>query len=210
MASSSRFLVLSTIISVIQGCNALNVVLAGGTGPLSQALAPCLPLDDHVTILCRNTFLAGTTSRVTSQFGWVGERFLRNNPHVYLRDWDGGDLLDIVGQDWVGWQQDTLSDANVIVHLYGGYTEQRVMACERLVRESYQFNPTALHITVSPAESDLKIVEPLVAIPFKQKRIRQCEEMVQANCLNSKCLRIEANRIEESCNKILEVIDGLR
>ncbi|KAL7580022.1 hypothetical protein ACA910_005009 [Epithemia clementina (nom. ined.)] len=210
MAGVPWFLISLFLVLVIEHCHGLNVVLAGGTGKLSQALAPRLPLDDRVTILCRNAFLAAAPNRASSQFGWVGQRFLQKNPHVSLRDWDGGDLLDIVGQDWLGWQQDTLSNADVVVHMYGGYTEQRVMACERLVRESFQFNPKALHITISPTETDLPIVEPLAAVPLKRKRISQCEEMVKANCLNSKCLRIEANRIDDSCNAILAVINELR
>ena len=48
-----------------------------------------------------------------------------------LRDWDGGDPLDIVGADWIGWQDDALKVADVVVKLVGGYTEQRVLATER-------------------------------------------------------------------------------
>merc|ERR1712187_646421 len=94
--------------------------------------------------------------------------------------------------------------------IYGGYTEQRSMACERLVRESLQFNPTVVHITVNPTESDLKIVEPRVAPSFKKKRISLCEEMVKTNCVNSKCLRIAANRMEDSCAAILDAMEELR
>ena len=38
---------------------------------------------------------------------------------MFLRDWDGLDLLDIVEQDWVGWQEDALPNAQVVVHLTG-------------------------------------------------------------------------------------------
>ena len=71
---------------------ALNVVLAGGSGPLGKQLASCL-IDHDVTILCRNAFLAAAPNRVTHNFGYVGTPFLQKNPHVRLRDWDGGDLL---------------------------------------------------------------------------------------------------------------------
>ena len=77
-------------------------------------------LNQHdVTILTRNTFFAATPSRVMKDFGWVRASFLQRNRHVQLHDWDGGDLLDIVGQDWVGWQEDALPNAQVVVHLTG-------------------------------------------------------------------------------------------
>eukprot|EP00957_Ditylum_brightwellii_P180103 13719183-Ditylum_brightwellii.AAC.1 len=58
----------------------------------------------------------------------------------------------------MGWQQDTLPKADIILNLVGGgYTEQRVMATERLVRESLSFAPTDVaFITVSPTEEDIK------------------------------------------------------
>ncbi len=65
-----------------------------------------------------------------------------------------GDLLDIVGQDWVGWQDDTLANANCVVNLCGGFTQQREMATERIVRELLRCNPTALQITVAPLDEE--------------------------------------------------------
>lgn len=70
--------------------SALNVVLAGGTGEIGRTLAPRLR-DHSVTILARNAFLAAAPSRVTEQFGYFGPpSLLAKNPHVKLRDWDGG------------------------------------------------------------------------------------------------------------------------
>jgi hypothetical protein len=194
---------------------AYNVVLAGGTGPVGAALASKLyhdssfmasTDDSKVTILCRNAFLARAPARVTGDFGWVGQSFLqRHAPIVQLRDWDGGDLLDIVGQDWIGWQQDALAQADVIVHLVGGYTQQRVMACERLVREAYAASPKskrALHITVNPTDDDLTLVSPSASLSLKIQRMQQCEDMVEKNCLHYKCLRLEANRLEQGVNQI--------
>jgi hypothetical protein len=135
--------------------------------------------------------------------GW--KSFLENNRHVRLRDWDGGDLLDIVEQDWLGWQEDTLHDADVIVHLVGGFTEQRLMACERLVRESLAVNPDALHITVGPSLSDLPIVSPGMTA-LKDNRIIACEDMVRSNCANSVSLRLEANRLDQECDAIYAAI----
>ena len=120
---------------------------------------------------------------MSGDFGWVGESFLKRNPHVKLRDWDGGDLLDIVGQDWVGWQDDTLAKADVVINLCGGFTEQRVMATERIVRESFRVNKNALQVVVSPTEEDLPAVSP-GAVTMKKQRIETCEEMVTTNCPN--------------------------
>ena len=80
----------------------------------------------------------------------------QNKAHVRLRDWDGGDLLDIVGNDWMGWQEDALQPADCVVHLTGGgFTEQRVLACERLVRESLRVNPNAFRATAASTMTTL-------------------------------------------------------
>jgi hypothetical protein len=184
---------------------ALNVVLPGGTGPLGQILASRLS-DHDVTILTRNSFLAGAPNRVTNEFGWVGVSFLKKNPHVRLRDWDGGDLLDIVGSDWLGWQDDALASADIVVHLVGGFTEQRVMACERVVRESLIINPNALQVSVSPTESELASISPGMAT-LKKERLRKCEDLIKSNCLNAECLRLESFRLEKGCDEIQKVID---
>lgn len=201
-------LVLLVLLVVTPHAQALQVVLAGGTGELGRALAPRL-VDHQVTVLARNAFLAAAPNRVTEQFGYFGKTLLERNPHVVLRDWDGGDLLDIVGQDWMGWQQDCLAKADVVVHLTGGFTEQRVMACERLVRESFAFNKLqALHVTVNPTHDDMEQVAPLVSRSIKEKRIAECEAMVQANCPYHECLRVEANRIDNVCDEIEKVIQA--
>lgn len=203
MASTVIFLFFFVL---IQHVHALNVVLAGGTGPVGQGVASRLANHD-VTILTRNAFLAAAPSRVTEQFGWVGKGYLDRFRHVKLRDWDGGDLLDIVGQDWVGWQQDALQQADVVVHLVGGFTEQRTMACERLVRESLTFNPEALHVTVNPMDKDLATFSPGMPT-LKKQRINTCENMVTTNCVNAKCLRIEAFRLEIACEEIASVVEA--
>jgi len=191
--------------SVIAPTTAFTVVLAGGTGPLGQAVASKLEKSDDVIVLCRNAFLAAAPNRVSGDFGWVGAQFLKVNPHVCLRDWDGGDFMDIVGQDWVGWQEDALKKADVVVNLVGGYTEQRTMACERIVRESLALNKSALQITVSPTEKSMNAVSPGAA-PLKLKRVDTCEEMVKANCLNTMCMRLEAYELDKSSDAIVEAI----
>ena len=184
----------------------LNILLPGGTGPVGKILASMVPLHD-VTILARNAFLAATPSRVFEDYGWVGAGFLKKHRHVKLRDWDGGDLLDIVGKDWLGWQDDALKKADCVVHLTGGgFTQQRVMACERVVRESVSANSEAFHITINPTDDLLSIISP--GLPStKQMRIQTCEEMVRRNCRNHACLRVDDKRVEVVCSAILAEIN---
>ena len=186
---------------------AFHIVLAGGTGELGRALSSSLVNDGHdVTILCRNAFLASAPARVTTEFGWVGKSFLEKHPGIKLRDWDGGDLLDIVGQDWIGWQEDTLAKADAVVNLVGGFTQQREMATERIIRESYRVNPNVLQITVGPLDEELDMFQPVVAKPLKMGRLQKCEEMIEMNCPNFECMRLEANRIEQGCDAIKSII----
>ena len=205
----AQFVLWALLLSILPNAiNALQVVLAGGSGPIGKAVAARCDRSHKVVILTRNAFLAAAPTRVTETFGWVGEAFLAKQRNVHLRDWDGGDLLDIVGQDWVGWQEYALKGADVVVHLVGGFTEQRVMATERLVRESITYNPSALHITVGPTVQDLGIISPGAA-KLKNDRLTKCEDMVRMNCRNHVCLRIEANRVEQGCDSILAAIESL-
>jgi len=195
---------------------ALNVVLAGGTGPIGRGVAGELSRRGHdVTVLTRNAFLASSPARVTEQFGWLGRRFLEENPGVTLRDWDGGDLLDIVGKDWLGWQDDVLPDADAVVHLVGGFTDQRVAACERLVREcvaaaktrtSSGADDAILHVTVNPLDDELPAFSPGMA-DLKRRRIETCEDIVKTNCANWDCLRIEAFRPQQGIDRIVAALE---
>ena len=186
--------------------SALNVVIAGGTGTVGRALIP--KLDDHdVTVLTRNAFLASAPTRVTEVFGYLGETFLKRHPNVRIRDWDGGDLTDIVGQDWLGWQEDALKPADVLVYLVGGYTEQRTMATERLVRESLRMNSNVKHVTVNPVEEDIPVLTPGMPT-MKSKRIKDCEDMVKLNCLKSECLRLEVYKMDEMIEAICKAVDS--
>lgn len=45
-----------------------------------------------------------------------------------------------------------------------------------------------------------------VAVDSKMKRLKLCEDMVSQNCVNYECLRLQANRLEEGCDKIKQVI----
>lgn len=198
---SVAILVLAASIYSVQG---LQIVVPGGTGKLGKILLPMLSKHD-CCVLTRNAFLASAPSRVTETFGYLGVSFLDRNRHVKLRDWDGGDLLDIVGQDFLGWQDDCLPKADVLIHLVGGYTEQRTMATERLVREAIRLNPNVLHITVNPTEEDIPKLTPGM-MTMKTQRIKHCEDMVQNNCLNTKCLRLRAYRDDEACQAIVGAI----
>jgi len=205
MVQMFRYLVAvaAAITPVVRG---FNIVIPGGTGSVGTTLASILSNDGNdVTILCRNAYLAGAPNRVSSDFGWVGSKFLEKHPGVRLRDWDGGDLLDIVGQDWVGWQDDALAKADAVVNLVGGYTQQREMAAERLVSESLRVNPTALQITIAPKDDELRLISP--GLPTaKRERLARCEQLVRENCANFECLRLEANRVREECERIQHVL----
>lgn len=192
--------------------HALNIVIAGGTGKVGRLLASTLHKEQQqqqqnkhkITILSRNAFLASAPSKVSEAFGWLGESFLKQNYSIKLRDWDGGDLLDIVGCDWMGWQDDVLPDTDVIVNLVGGYTQQRTMACERLVRESLANckKPNVQHILLSLDDEDLKM-------SLKKKRAKECEDMLSNNCIHVSCLRAELNDVQGACDEILKVINKL-
>jgi hypothetical protein len=169
MMTAGTFLWLLLTSLLLQPAIGLNIIVAGGTGRLGRILIPKLLLVEPspsfttaVTVLTRNAFLASTPTRVSEDYGHLGKGFIEKyQKKLRLRDWDGGDLLDIVGQDWVGWQRDTLPKADVILHLTGGgYTEQRVMACERLVRESIKHKSLAHHITINPSVELLTAMSP--------------------------------------------------
>lgn len=183
----------------------LNIVIAGGTGTVGRELVSTLHnqnVGHKITILCRNAFLAKTPARVSSDFGWLGQTFLAAHPSVRLRDWDGGDLLDIVGCDWMGWQDDALKDADCVVNLVGGYTQQRNMACERIIRESLSYNPSAKQVMLTLADVDL-------VTSLKKRRAKECEEMLSNNCVGSVCLRAELNDVKGSCAMIMDIIESL-
>lgn len=203
-SQSFCFLFAALLASLLSTTHALNICIPGGTGKLGQMVA--LKLSQHtVTVLSRNAFLASAPSRVTEQWGWMGQSYLDRNPHVSIRDWDGGDLLDIVGCDWMGWQEDALKPADVVINLVGGYTQQRNMATERIVRESLSTNPRALQITVSPTEQSLRALSPGM-MTAKSKRLKDCEEMVEQNCRNSVCLRLNAYELDKSCQAIVDAV----
>jgi hypothetical protein len=88
----------------------------------------------------------------------------------------------------------------------GGFTQQREMATERLVRESFRVNPNILHVTVGPLDNELDMFQPVVAKSLKAGRLQKCEEMVKMNCAKFECMRLEANRLQQGCDKIKKAI----
>lgn len=206
--TTATAILICVVLSLLQSrVTALNVVIAGGTGEVGRALSAKLASEGHsVTILCRNSFLASAPARVSSDFGWLGQHFLSKYPTIKLRDWDGGDLLDIVGQDWVGWQDDALPQADALINLCGGFTEQRVLASERLVGESLRLNPTILQVTVSPKDEEMKLIAPLVYRPVAIPRLKTCEDLVKNNCPNFELMRLEANMIEFEAERIKQTV----
>ena len=106
-----------------RGVFGLKVVVAGGTGGVGSAIAGRLAAKGHsVTILCRNAYLAVTPSRVSEDFGWVGEKrvdkWAEAGVGVAFRDWTGGDELDSVSNRWVGWE-DAVAEADAVVCAVG-------------------------------------------------------------------------------------------
>mmetsp|Transcript_6542 Transcript_6542/g.7123 ORF Transcript_6542/g.7123 Transcript_6542/m.7123 type:complete len:219 (-) Transcript_6542:144-800(-) len=187
--------------------SAMKVVIAGGTGRLGQTVAS--QLKDHtVLLLSRNSFLASAPNRVTAEWGYVGQGYLNINPHVTVRDWDGGDMGEIVGCDFVGWQDDALKGADVVVNCVGDYTQQRLMATERIVRESLRLNKQAVQITVSPTSGDSVRTLASGAYTKVEKRIDDCEKMVKENCLYSVCLRLNAGRTN-FMNNVEEIVSAI-
>ena len=242
----------------------LSIVIPGGTGRVGRLLSSELNKNkDHtITILCRNSFLASAPNKVSGDYGWLGLNFLENNRRVKLRDWDAGDMLDIVGRiilyydrflhlfnslyiipyhskwihpkfvhsffttlimkryqtpllfsffffvlcfpgcDFLGWQDDTLKKADVVIHLVGGFTDQRTKACERIVRESARVNPTVKIVMMTPLEKDLPM-------KLKSERAKTCEKILNDNCKDAVCLRSEMNDVAGACEKILAVIEAI-
>lgn len=81
------------------------------------------------------------------------------------------------------------------------------MATERLVRESIRINRNLLHVTVNPIEQDIPLLSPGM-VTVKTKRIKECEDLVKMNCLNTKCLRLEIYKLEETMDMICAAIQG--
>ncbi len=80
------------LLTSLNAANGFHIVLAGGTGKVGRELSSKLVEEGHdVTILCRNAFLAAAPSKVSSDFGWLGQSFLEKYPGIKLRDWDGGE-----------------------------------------------------------------------------------------------------------------------
>lgn len=198
--SSLWFLVLVLFLSdckndgttTIVGVSALKVVIAGGTGRLGSTVAS--KLKDHtVLLLSRNSFSASSISATPKKNRpFIGDGYFNDNPHVDIHDWDGGNNGNIISSG--EWQEEALKGADVVVNLVGDYTNQRLKAAERIVHETLRYSKQAVQITVSPKSGESVRTLASGAYANVEKRIDQCEEMVQNNCLYSVCLRLDAGK----------------
>ena len=102
-----------------------------------------------MTILCRNAYLAVSPSRVSEDFGWVGERRVREwdaqgfGKKIKFRDWTGGDELDSVSDRWVGWE-DALKNVDAVVFTVGDLGKRgrtRPVDVARAAREAGEAMP---------------------------------------------------------------------
>ena len=103
-----------------------------------------------MTILCRNAYLAVSPSRVSEDFGWVGERRVQEwdaqgfGEKITFRDWTGGDELDSVSDRWVGWE-DSLKNVDAVVFAVGDLGKRGrtrpVDAIARAAREAGEAMP---------------------------------------------------------------------
>mmetsp|Transcript_7488 Transcript_7488/g.23547 ORF Transcript_7488/g.23547 Transcript_7488/m.23547 type:complete len:272 (+) Transcript_7488:1426-2241(+) len=140
---------------------ALKLVFAGATGGIGSAVAERCAREGHdVTILCRNAYLAVTPSRVSEDFGWVGEaraaRWAEEGfgQRITFRDWTGGDELDSVSDRWVGWE-DSLVGADAVVFAVGDLgrdgRQRPVEALARAAREADEAAPS-YYVHLAPVD----------------------------------------------------------
>ena len=81
------------------------------------------------------------------------------------------------------------------------------MATECLAHALLEHNADALQICVSPVEKDIRLCSPW-AMNEKIRRVKLCEDMVQQNCVNHSCLRVEMNDLDNTCAKIIQAIES--
>ena len=180
-----------------QRTTALKLVFAGGTGGLGSALAErCAKQGHSVTILCRNAYLAVSPSRVSEDFGWVGERRVQEwdaqgfGKKITFRDWTGGDELDSVSDRWVGWE-DSLKNVDAVVFTVGDLGKRGrtrpVDAIARAAREAGEAMPRRF-VHLAPVDDLVKRTG-----AFADKRIETLRDTErswkQTFGSSSRCLR---------------------
>ena len=71
--------------------------------------------------------------RVSHDYGYLGPKLMKKTG-AKIRDWDNGDILDITGDTWIGWQDDVANfKGDVAIGFTGCLYDARVMAVDRLV-----------------------------------------------------------------------------
>jgi len=112
--------------------NSLNVLAVGATGAVGRSFVRAASQEGNVLVLARNGYLATAKERVSGDFGYLGPK-IHKLKGVLVRDWDGGDLLDITGDTWLGWQGDVAAfQADAAVMLTGCLTDARLKGVERI------------------------------------------------------------------------------
>lgn len=129
-----RQLLLLLLLLPLSVVTSLSYVGVGATGALGRKWIDSVSSSgSDVLVLARNGFLASAPGRVSHDFGYLGPKLMRKSK-CKVRDWDGGDMLDITGSTWVGWQGDVESyGCDVAVCLTGCLYEARIMAVDRMV-----------------------------------------------------------------------------
>ncbi|GMH68254.1 hypothetical protein TrRE_jg8961 [Triparma retinervis] len=184
---------LLSIFSIPSILSLKHIVIAGGTGRVGKQIITTLldpkspnSKDYRITVLARNKFLASAPNRVSGDFGYLGKGFISRYPGLLtLRDYDGGDLLDIVGMDWMGWEE-VLADCDLFVNAVGTFTEQRTKAVRRfgdfIEREENKLpgsgKKSIKQLHISPTNELLRAVSK-VAVDTKIERVRDCEIMLE-------------------------------
>ena len=113
----------------------LSYIGVGATGPVGRRFIDLVggKKSNDVLVLGRNGFLASAPGRVSHDYGYLGPKLMKKTG-AKIRDWDGGDILDITGDTWIGWQDDVANfKGDVAISFTGCLYDARVMAVDRLV-----------------------------------------------------------------------------
>ena len=130
--SPHRLLVLLLLLIPLSYVTSLSYVGVGATGAFGRKWIDSVSGSDDMLVLARNGFLASAPSRVSHDYGYLGPKLMRKSK-CKVRDWDGGDMLDITGSTWVGWQGDVENfGCDVAVCMTGCLYEARIMAVDRM------------------------------------------------------------------------------
>lgn len=130
-------------------------VVAGGTGVLGHRLLDTLLANGGAaTCLARNAYLARTPKRISHDWGHLPKR-LHDARGLKVRDYCGGCPLDIVGQDWIGWQDDALPGATAVYNVAGPMSQDRLLLAQRMA-EGLKRHPPKVFVSVEPTQAAME------------------------------------------------------